>query len=106
MRPWKEHWPVYIRVQHPEFIAGRLGDGISLNALMDELGANAFFSTQENLHSGRGNTDPRRAYMRQPQVRLTAEAFSWLSGRFERALSVKGRIPVSELEKLDWPEEG
>ena len=106
MRPWKEHWAIYIRVQHPEFIAGRLGDAISLNSLMDELGANSFGSTQENLRARRGNTDPRRAYMRQPHVRLTDEGYSWLSARFERTLSVKGRVPVSELEDLDWPEHG
>jgi hypothetical protein len=106
MRPWKARWPIYIRVHRPEFIAGSLGDGISLNSLMDELGANSFGSTQEHVRAGRGNTDPRRAFMRQPQVRLTAEAFLWLSARFERTLSVKGRVPVSELEELDWPEQG
>jgi hypothetical protein len=71
---------------------------------MDELGTNSFDSTQQHLHAGRGNTDPRKAYRRQSHVPLTAEAFSWLSARFERALSVKGRVAASELEELDWPE--
>jgi len=48
-----------------------------------------------------GNIDPRRALIRQPDVRLTAEAFSWLSARFEQALATKGRVPASELETLD-----
>ena len=103
-RSWKVDWPNYIRVHHAEFIAGKLSDGISLGTLMDELGPNAFGSTQENLLAGQGrNTNPRKALRQQPAVRLTAEAMAWLTERFEHASSVNGRVPTSELDQLDWP---
>lgn len=105
VRPWKSEWPHYIRVHHAEFIAGQLSDGISLNALMEDLGANSFGSTQEHLLANDGgNTNPRKALMQQPAVRLTAEGFAWLTARFERALAANGRVPVADLESLDWPD--
>jgi hypothetical protein len=42
----------YIRVHHAEFVAGTIGNGVSLNELMDELGQ-SFMATQRNA-GGRG----------------------------------------------------
>lgn len=42
LRPWLERWPHFIRVHGLEFVDGTLGDGVSLNELMDELGPYAF----------------------------------------------------------------
>ena len=60
-RPWKKDWPHYIRVHDGEFLSGTMENGVSLAELMDELGPLAFGSTTENLESGTGNTDPRKA---------------------------------------------
>lgn len=42
LRPWLERWPHFIRVHDLESVDGTLGDGVSLNELMDELGPYAF----------------------------------------------------------------
>lgn len=102
-RAFKDKWPHYIRVHHPEFVAGSMVNGVSLNELMDELGANAFAATQENARLGVGNTEPRKAYMQQAAVRLSAEGLAWVNERLETALSLHGRVPQDELDALDWP---
>jgi hypothetical protein len=103
-RPWKKTWPHYIRVHHAEFVAGDLGNGVSLRELMTALGPDSFVSTQTNRLVGSGNIDPRLAVRQQPAVRLTDEAAAWLTARLEQAFVEHGRIPPGELHKLDWPE--
>jgi len=102
-RPWKEKWPRYIRVHHAEFVAGEMANGVSLNALMETLGANSFASTQRNAASGEGNTDPRRAYRQQAAVELSAQGFSWLAERLQAAFDIHGKVPQDTLDQLDWP---
>lgn len=103
LRPWRNKWRHYVPVHDAEFIAGRLGNGVSLNELMETLKADAFSSTQRHAQNGAGNTDPRRAYMRQASVELSAQGRTWLNERLERAFAQCGRIPRDELNQLDWP---
>lgn len=103
-REWKTKWPHYVRVHHAEFLAGTLENGVSLNKLMDELGADAFAATQRNAARGEGNTEPRRAYMQQAAVRLSAEGLDWLNIRMEEAFVSHGRFGPTEFAQLDWPE--
>jgi hypothetical protein len=104
LRDFKEKWPHYIRVHHPEFVAGTLENGVSLNELMETLEENAFAVTQENAKPGVGNTDPRRAYMQQAAVRLSSEGLTWLNTKLEAAFAEHGRVPQVDLDSLDWPE--
>jgi len=104
LRDWKKDWPHYIRVHHPEFLAGILENGVSLNSLMNELQANAFTSTQDNAILGIGNTDPRRAYMQQPAVQLSAQGIDWLNTKLEEAFTIYGRLAPVQLEGFDWPQ--
>lgn len=103
-REFKATWPNYIRVHHAEFLAGTIGNGVSLNMLMDDLRANAFMATQRNAASGVGNTDPRKAYLQQAHVELSADGHEWVGARLEYAFQVHGKVPPCELERLDWPE--
>ena len=91
--PWKEKWPRYIRVHHAEFVAGTMANGISLNNLMDTLKSNSFKRTQDNAVTGTGNTDPRRAYMRQPHVELSSQGASWLGECLQVAFDEHGKAP-------------
>ncbi len=101
---WKKKWPHYIRVHDPKFLAGTLTNGVSLNELMDALGPACFASTKRNATRGEGNTDPRRAFMQQPAVELSAEGFAWMNEQLERAFARHGRLSVNELKTLDWPD--
>jgi len=103
LRPWKRQWPHYVRVHHAEFIAGSLSNGISLNELMDVLKSDSFVPTQRNAANGKGNTDPRKAYMQQASVELSPQAFAWLNERLERAYAEHGKLAPRTLEQLDWP---
>jgi PLD-like domain len=103
-RRWKAHWPHYIRVHHPEFIAGVLQDGVPLSELMDTLGPGAFGSTAENAAKGSGNTDPRLAIRQAPAVRLSAGGLEWMNERLELVFQDVGKIPPAQMAELDWPE--
>ena len=105
VRPYKAKWSRYIRVHHANFLAGTLADGVSLNELIDELGPEAFATTQENAadDEGDGNTDPRAAMRRKAAVRLSREGATWLTRRLETAFALQGTIPQAELDALDWP---
>jgi hypothetical protein len=103
LRPFKQHWPHYIRVHHGHFVAGALGNGVSLAELMDSLGADAFASTRANAAAGYGNTAPRSALRQQAQVRLTSEASAWVTARLEEAFRMHGTVPAEALDQLDWP---
>jgi len=96
-RGWKEKWPHYIRVQEPEFVAGVLKNGVSLNELMDTFGSGAFASTERNAAAGSGNTNPRRAFRQQAAVELTPEAAKWLDRRLDRAFAQHGKVTDDEL---------
>lgn len=102
-RPFKEKWSRYVRVHHAEFLAGPLGNGISLNAMMKTLGANSFLSTQQNAKKGSDKTNPRRAYQRQAAVELTPEAAGWINDRLQDAFDRFGTLPAVELAALDQP---
>jgi phospholipase D-like protein len=104
-RPWKADWPRYIRVHHPVFVSGELSNGVSLYDLMDDLGSNAFASTQRNAFDGQGkNTNPRNAYPRHPHVELSPEGHALLNERLERALAEHGPLDAGSLNRLDWPD--
>ena len=103
-RPWRERWSHYIRVHHAEFVDGVMENGVSLNKLMDTLGADSFATTHKNAARGEGNTDPRAAYRRQPHVKLSAEGLSKLSEWLQEAFDSYGKIPQEGLDKLDWPD--
>lgn len=102
-RNWKAKWPHYIRVHNGEFVKGTLENGISLNALMDSLEANAFEVTARHAAEKRGNTNPRRAYRQQAAVQLSAAGAGWLNERLEAAFSKCGKLTPAELKTLDWP---
>lgn len=99
-RPFKERYSEYVRVRDPVFLATTLGDGVSLNAMMQHLGAESFLSTQDHAERGRGNTNPRLALRQQSGVRLTERAFDWLAGEIDRAFVAHGRIAPEDLEQL------
>ena len=104
LREWKARWSRYIRVHHAEFVDGAMENGISLNELMDTLGANSFASTERNAASGKGNTNPRFAYRQQASVELSNKGFEWLAGRLQEAFETYGTVSRNSLDELDWPD--
>ena len=102
-RPWKAEFPHHTRAHHAEFVAGTLRNGVSLEHLMDDLGTDAFVTTQEPAAQGVTNIHPRLSVRQQAQVRLTRQPRDWLNARLEAAFDAHGEIPSTTLEALDWP---
>ena len=75
-------------------------DGVSLNELMDTLGADSFTSTQRNAAAGRENINPRRSISQKPHIMLSEEGFSWLAQRLQNAFARHGQIPLGDIEGL------
>ena len=103
LRGWKATWPRYIRVHDAEFVAGTLANGVSLNLLMEDLGAYAFAPTKRHKIAGKGNINPQLSLMQKAAMELTPEAVSWMNERLERSFNLFGRVGQEELDKLDWP---
>ena len=103
LRSWKKRWPHYIRVHHPEFLAGSLGNGISLFKLMDDLKSDVFSSTKMHNARGKGNINPRTAYRQLAAVKLSNEGYSCLNNRLEAVFQQHGKLAQAELDQLDWP---
>jgi PLD-like domain len=103
LREFRQKWPVYIRVHHAEFVAGSLQHAISLREMMETLGENSFAATQQNAAEQSGNINPRKAFLRQAQVRLSPQGIEWINARLERAFQQHGKIPTADLAQLDWP---
>jgi hypothetical protein len=99
-REWLDEFPFLVRVHHSVFIDGVLGDGISLNVLMDELGPDSFLRTQERAQAGEPDINPRLSLARKADVRLSPESFAWLTDKFEDAVLHHGQLAVSDIEAL------
>jgi hypothetical protein len=97
IRQWRREFPHCIRVRSPEFMCGTLTQGVSLNELMDVLGAEAFEATRRNREAGRGNTDARRSIGPQPAVQLTAKAAAWVNVRLEERFRNVGMLTPADL---------
>jgi HKD family nuclease len=104
LREWKAKWPHYVRVHHAVFVGGTLANGISLSQLMHLFKADSFASTQRNAAAGQGNTDPRKAYMRQAAVELSLRSMWWLDEQLERAYARHGKMVASTRDDWDWPD--
>jgi hypothetical protein len=95
-RPWKAKWPHYVRVHHAEFVDGSLRNGVSLAAMIAQLGPLIFEATKRNTAQGAGNRDPRRSLMQKPAMRLSDEGADLLDGLLEAAFLCQ-RSPQSGL---------
>jgi HKD family nuclease len=109
-RSWLDKYRYLLQVENPEFIAGIVENGVSLNDLMDQLGANSFRSTKRNAQRNiGGNTNPRKAYQRKGQVELSDEGYAWLTLRLEEAFKKYGKLSgtelVNQVESLPFPHE-
>jgi hypothetical protein len=103
LRPWKATWPHYVRVHQARFVAGTVGNGVSMNELMDALQSDAFRSTRENAEKRSGNIDPRKAYLQQAAVELTPAGKAWLEEHLQIAFEKYGVLPSADMETVDWP---
>lgn len=94
-RPWKVDFANYVRVHDGRFVDAELGAGVSMYEMLEELGSDAWRSTQENTRSGSGNRDPFASYLRKPGMQLTDASRAWLDDRLEALFRQHGEVDLS-----------
>ncbi|RUU33671.1 hypothetical protein EOC93_28160 [Mesorhizobium sp. M6A.T.Ce.TU.002.03.1.1] len=77
------------------FLDAELGVGVSMAEMLSALGPDAWRSMQENVRSGRGNTDPFASYLRKPGMQLTDLSREWIHKRLERLLRTHGEVDLT-----------
>lgn len=102
-RPWKETYPLYLRVKKCTFINGSLGDCVLLYDLIEALGAKSFPTTQMDLDIGSLDINPYRSLAQQPYVRLTETAVNWLEPRFQDCVDRFGIVGKKFISNLPKP---
>jgi len=98
--PWKEDWPIYLRLTNPVFIDGTMGDCVLLYDLIKTMDYQSFPSTQERHDNGERNINPYRSLSQRPIIPLTQQATEWLMPRFEECLKQMGQVPESFIANL------
>ncbi len=99
-RPWKQHWPIYLRVKNPVFINGTMTDGIFLSDLISKFDYDSFPSTRQRYENGEKDIKPTRSLMRKAYVKLTHNSAEWLEQKLGEALSNIGQVDDKFIQNL------
>ena len=99
-RPWKEKWPVYLRVTNPIFIDGSMNDCVLLMNLISKFDYDSFPSTRRRFDDGEDDIVPTKSLMRKAYVKLTHNSAEWLENEFAQTISNIGQVDVGFLEDL------
>lgn len=99
-RPFKNDYPVYLRVRNSVFINTTLGNCILLYDLINALGPLSFPTTQAAFRNGQRDVSPYRSLAQQAYVRLTPEAANWLEPKFKNALEQFGKVDSEYIKSL------
>jgi hypothetical protein len=99
-RPYKNDYPIYLRIRNCTFIDATLGDCVLLYDLIKAIGPQSFPTTKAAFDNGEQNINPNRSLNQQPYVRLTPEAVNWLEPRFQDALERFSKVDKSFLASL------
>lgn len=99
-RPWKQKWPIYLRVKNPVFINGTMADGILLSDLLSKFDYDSFPSTRKRYDDGELDIKPTKSLMRKAYVKLTHNSAEWLDQKLDEALSSVGQVDDKFLKSL------
>jgi HKD family nuclease len=103
-RPWKEHWPIYLRVKNATFIDGTMEDGVLLYDLISALDHQSFESTKRRYAEGKRDINPNLSLSRQPYVKLSLEGAEWVEERLNDSFERVGKISNEFISSLPKPE--
>lgn len=97
---WKEDWPIYIRVQNPEFIDSSMGNCPKMSELINNLQYDSFDKTQQKHLDGEENINVWASLRQQADVQLSNISADWLENRFQEAKTQYGEILADFIENL------
>lgn len=100
---WKEHYGIYIRIEHPIFIDAKMGDCPMMSELIDDLKYEAFFRTNVRYIIGGRKTNPWDSLRQQADVQLSELGAQWLDNKFKQTGDELGYVPTTFLDKLYRP---
>lgn len=91
-RPWKNDWPVYLRLKNTRFIDTQLGNCTMLYDLIEQFQYMSFKSTERRYLNKEKNINPYLSLSQQPYVRLTISSAEWLESRFQENINTYGSV--------------
>jgi HKD family nuclease len=97
---WKEDWPIYIRVQNPEFVDSSMRNCPKMSELIDTLQYDSFDKTQRKYLNGDEDINVWASLRQQADVQLSEIAAEWLENKFQEARIEFGAIPQDYINNL------
>jgi HKD family nuclease len=97
---WKEDWPIYIRVQNPEFIDSSMRNCPKMSELIDTLQYDSFDKTQRKYLNGDEDINVWASLRQQADVQISEIAAEWLENKFQEARAKFGAISQTFIDNL------
>ncbi|NPD86030.1 NgoFVII family restriction endonuclease [Lentimicrobium sp. L6] len=98
--PWKDEWPVYIRVKDPVLIDATMGDCPKMSELIDTLEYDSFDKPQKRFLEGKPIKSAWGSLRQQADVELTEIAAEWLENKFQETKNKYGEVTAQYLSGL------
>lgn len=98
--PWKDKWPVYIRVKDPVLIDATMGDCPKMSELIDTLEYDSFDKPQKGFLEGKPIKSAWGSLRQQADVQLTEIAAEWLENKFQETKNKYGEVTAQYLSGL------
>jgi HKD family nuclease len=98
--PWKEEWPLYVRVKDPIFIDSTMQECPKMSTLIDTFDTSSFASTERRKSNGDSDINPWNSLRQQADVTITPIAANWLDNELDKAIKATGKIPKSFIDNL------
>lgn len=83
---WMNHYSYYCNIKGFEYINTNIGNGVLLNAIINDLGKNFYIATQS------GKSDPYKAHYQKSHIRITEIARASIDSKLELLFRTYGCI--------------
>ncbi|QSB29084.1 phospholipase D family protein [Flavobacterium sp. CLA17] len=98
--PWKDYYPVYIRIHSTKFLSTNLGNCPMMGDLIKDLDYECFRSTKKRYLDGEQNINPKNVLMQKPDVILSEEGAYWVEQKFKEAEKTYSLISQLNIDNL------
>lgn len=98
--PWKDYYPIYVRIHSSQFLNTNLGNCPMMGDLIRDLDYECFRSTKRRYLNGEENINPKNVLMQKPDVILSEEGAYWVEQKFKEAEKMYKFIPQLSIDNL------
>ncbi|WP_263603457.1 phospholipase D-like domain-containing protein [Chryseobacterium sp. PET-29] len=90
--PWREDWPILVRVHSPQFINSTMRYCPKMSQLISQLDYESFDKTLKKYNKGVRNINPWKSLRQQADVQLSEYGALWITKYFENAIKQYGAV--------------